>query len=709
MIRQYELVESIRDYNGNTNEALLNKAYIFAMRAHGMQKRANGDPYFSHPIEVASILTKLRLDDVSIVTALLHDTIEDTNVTKSDIEREFGEEVANLVDGVTKLTKLELSNMNSAVTEDIKQAENFRKLLLAVADDIRVLLVKLADRLHNMRTIGFISKPEKRVRIAKETQELYAPLAGRIGVQFIREELEDLCFQTLNPQARDSIISRIEALKKDNPDLVNDVEFEIQKKMAENGIQAKIYGRLKSPYSIYEKMRKQSITFEELADVIGFRVIVGTIDECYRTLGIVHQSWPCVPGRFKDYISMKKRNGYQSIHTTVMIKGHKVEIQMRTQKMHDFAEHGVAAHWGYKQNGANDMERYGWVRELIDYMKEGGNALELLEYTKMEIFHDKVFCFTPKGKIIRLPRGATAIDFAYAVHSSVGDRCVGVRINGMRVPLRTALHNGDTVSIITSAQATPSASWEEFAVTGKARNSIRRSMREQEFEQYVKLGRSLLQRELTLHELQFTDETIDLITYYGHFAQPKDLFHAIGIGSVVIREVLQKTFPDLYKPVCIAPHVEAPENIAIPISGLLPNIAIHLSHCCDPIPGDRIIGLLKDEGGVDVHGIDCHHLEHFEEHPEVWVDLKWDNSGEYHNLYTVKIMVHVVNEPGALGQIASVIGRHNGNISNLSIHDKKNDFFSFLVELEVYDIKHLQNIINALQSMSQVSGVDRMK
>jgi len=709
MIRQYELVERIREYNENTDENFLNKAYIYAMRAHGDQKRANGDPYFSHPIEVANILTKLKMDDVTIVTALLHDTIEDTDVTKADIKREFGSEVALLVDGVTKLTKLELADIDEKISENAKQAENFRKLLLAVADDVRVLLVKLADRLHNMRTLNFIKKPEKRIRIAKETQELYAPLAGRIGVQFIREELDDICFRTLNPDARDSIVSRLETLKDANPNLVEDVEYEIQKVISASGVQANIYGRLKSPYSIFEKMRKQNIAFEQLADVIGFRIIVDSIKNCYHTLGVIHQSWPCVPGRFKDYISMTKRNGYQSIHTTIVVGQHRVEIQIRTQKMHDFAEHGVAAHWGYKQNGANDAQRYGWVRELVEYMQDGRNALELLEYTKMEIFHDKVFCFTPKGRIIRLPRGATAIDFAYAVHSDVGDHCAGVKINGIRVPLRTCLHNGDTITIITSPQTMPSQSWEDFAATGKAKAAIRRALRNQEKEQYIKLGRSLLQRHFALLELELTDEARELLLHNAELPTDENLYYELGHGDIEIENLIQKTFPDLDKKVEFSNKEK--NNSIIPITGLLPGVAIHLQKCCSPLPGDRIIGLLKEEGGVDVHTIDCSILEDYEDYPELWVDLKWDRASDdiTKPIYTTRIAIEMSNEPGILGQIATLIGRHNGNIANLFVHEKKSDFYSFIMDLDVFNLDHLQNILNALRSSPHIADIERVR
>lgn len=711
MIRQYELIEAIRAYNPNTDEGLINKAYMFAMRAHTTQRRASGDPYFSHPIEVAKILVDLKMDDATIVTALLHDTIEDTDVTKEDIEREFGTHVASLVNGVTKLTKLELADIADNIAEDQKQAENFRKLLVAIADDIRVLLVKLADRLHNMRTLGYIKKQEKRVRIARETKELYIPLAARIGMQYICEELEDLCFCILNPERRDSIVTHLETLKRNNPDLMNDLESEIHHKLASDGIvNCHISGRLKTPYSIEEKMKKQNIGFEEMADVIAFRVIVKNKKECYQALGIVHQNWAFVPGRFKDYISVQKRNGYQSIHTTVMIQEYKVEIQIRTQKMHDFAQNGVAAHWGYKQqNSVKDMERYGWIRDLIDYMQEGGNALELLEYTKMEIFHDKVFCFTPKGRIIRLPKGATAIDFAYSVHSKIGDHFSAVKINGVRVPIRTCLQNGDTVTIITSEKTYPSSEWSNLAITGKAKSSIRRALRKQEQEQYRKLGRSMIERAFELYRIEMTEEAKVLLKHHAHIASDDDFLLAIGKGdSIRIDKLMQKAFP--HHDQHFRDKISASNRPNIPISGMLPGVAVHLQKCCYPLPGDNIVGVTKEKGGIDVHRGDCYTLIDYEDYPELWIDLSWDHQDDtlQKTIYTARIVADISNEPGALGHVATLIGHHKGNISNLTATERTSDYYRFLIDLDVYDLSHLHGILQVLSLSEHISMTQRV-
>jgi GTP pyrophosphokinase len=706
MIRQYELVEKIREYNPDTNEALLNKAYIFAMRAHQKQKRANGDPYFSHPIEVAFILTQLRMDDITIVTALLHDTIEDTNVTRGDIAREFGDTVATLVDGVTKLTKLELEAVGSIITESEKQAENFRKLLMAIADDIRVLLVKLADRLHNMRTLDAIKKPEKRFRIAHETQELYAPLAGRIGVQFIREELEDLSFKIINPEARDSIVSRLEGLKKEKPSLLFEIQNQLNDILIQGNLNALVSGRIKSPFSIYQKMRKKHLEFEQLADVIGFRILTDNTSDCYRAMGIVHQKFSHIPGRFKDYISVPKRNGYQSIHTAIMIEGQKVELQIRTQNIHERAERGVAAHWNYKENSSNNPIQYQWIRDLVDDMKNGA-ATELLEYTKMEIFHDQVFSFTPKGRIIRLPRGATAIDFAYGVHSDIGDRCAGVKVNGLRVPLRTIIQNGDTIEIITSPQATPSQAWEEFAVTGKAKNAIRRFLREQTREQYVRLGESLLKSGLTAIDTHLTDNTLEKILQISKILEPTELYYKIGQGDINLGQLMQEIFPEL-----VAEKTDINQKLMkrIPITGMIPGIAIHLGQCCYPLPGDRIVGIFKEDKGIQVHAIDCDVLESYESYPELWIDLKWETeAGTHEHVYSVRIALEISNNPGSLGKVATLIGDYKGNIINLTVVERKDDFILIHIELDVYDLLHLQNILSAIEKVDYINSIERVR
>src|SRR5271163_1009670 len=484
MIRQYELVERVKAYDPHADEEILNRAYIFALKAHGAQTRASGDPYFSHPLEVAGILTAMHLDAASIATALLHDVIEDTKADFDEIEKLFGPEIARLVDGVTKLSRIELQSDHS------KQAENFRKLVLAMSEDIRVLLVKLADRLHNMRTLSFIKDAAKRRRIAHETMDIYAPLAERIGIQDMKDELEDLAFAELNPDARASILARLDFLREQRGANVVDVVLrELEATLREGGVPAQVSGRKKTPYSIWRKMQRKNVQFEQLSDVMAVRVVVDTVDNCYQALGIIHSAYPVVPGRFKDYISTPKPNGYRSLHTGVIgPQRQRIEIQIRTVEMQEVAELGVAAHWQYKQGAPRtDSRQYRWLRELLDILEHAAGPEEFLEHTKLEMFQDQAFCFTPKGDLIALPRGATPVDFAYAVHSQIGDTCVGAKINGRLAPLRTQLANGDQVEIVTSRNQTPSPTWERFVVTGKARACIRRFVRTQQRAQYVEL------------------------------------------------------------------------------------------------------------------------------------------------------------------------------------------------------------------------------
>src|SRR5471032_2096906 len=510
MMRQYDLVERVRSYNPDTNEDLLNRAYVYAMKAHGAQTRASGDPYFSHPLEVAAILTGLKLDDATIVAALLHDTIEDTEATRAEIDHVFGHEIGALVEGLTKLKRLEL------VSREAKQAENLRKLLLAIADDVRVLLIKLADRLHNMRTLEFVP-PTARRRIAEETLDIYAPLAGRMGMQDMREELEDLSFRTMDPEAYAVVMKRLDELADRNRNLIGEIESQLSKNLEKNGMAAHVYGRRKQPFSIWTKMERKSVGFEQLSDIFGFRVVLNDVEACYRALGVVHTTWPVVPGRFKDYISTPKQNDYRSIHTTVIGPGkQRVELQIRTEEMDQIAEYGIAGHALYKDNvsSANEMllresNAYAWLRRTIELLAEGSNPEEFLEHTKLELFHDQVFCFTPKGKLIALPRGATPIDFAYAVHTDVGNHAVGCKINGKIAPLVSELNNGDEVDIITSkAQEAPPSAWESIVVTGRARLAIRRATRNAARTQYAALGRRIVERLFDRAKIQYADDRL---------------------------------------------------------------------------------------------------------------------------------------------------------------------------------------------------------
>ena len=539
MLRQFELVERVRSYDPDVDEEGLDRAYVFAVKMHGSQKRASGDPYFSHPVEVAGILTEYKLDYASIVTALLHDTIEDTAASYDDIKQMFGEEVAKLVEGVTKLSRIQLQS------DQTKQAENFRKLLLAMSEDIRVLLVKLADRVHNMRTLKYHKKPEKRQRIARETMEIYAPLAERIGMQEMKNELEELSFKELYPEAYESINVRLSFLRDQGGDLVARIIEALKNDLKDSGIQCEVTGREKSPYSIWRKMQRQNATFEQLSDIMAFRIIVPTVADCYHVLGIIHTKYPMVPGRYKDYISTPKPNGYKSLHTGVIgPEKHRIEIQIRTQEMHDIAEIGLAAHWRYKQGDyKTDGRQFAWLRELLDIMEQSDNPEEFLEHTKMEMYQDQVFCFSPKGDLITLPKNATAIDFAYAVHSGVGNRCVGVKINGKIRPLRTVLTNGDQVEILTSKTQTPSPEWERFAVTGKARAAIRRFVRAQKREQYLEVGRQMLQRSYKSEGYEYSDKSLENVLTNFKQATVEDLIASVGEGVIQASDVVESVFP----------------------------------------------------------------------------------------------------------------------------------------------------------------------
>lgn len=710
MIRQYELVERVRSYDPNADEDALNRAYVFSMKAHGSQMRASGDPYFSHPVEVAGILTHYRLDTSSIVTALLHDTVEDTVATVEEISGLFGEDVARLVDGVTKLSKLEMQS------RDTSQAENFRKLLLATSEDIRVLLVKLADRLHNMRTLHYIKSTEKRERIARETMEIYVPLAERIGIQEIKEELEDLAFRELYPAAFESITSRLDFLREQADDIVTRISDEINRTLTEQEIEAWVSGRAKRPVSIWRKMQRKHVEFEQLTDIIAFRVVVASVEDCYKSLGIVHTAYRMIPGEFDDYISTPKLNGYQSLHTAVIgPEMRRIEIQIRTTQMHEVAELGVAAHWQYKQGAAlTEGKSYHWVRQLLDILDSTNNPDEFLEHTKLEMFPDQVFCFTPKGEIINLPQGATTIDFAYAVHSEIGDRCIGARINGKMQPLRSELRNGDQIEVVTSADGTPSPTWEHWVVTGKARARIRRYIRAEQRDEFTQLGRAMLDRALReIGYTQVSDPAPDVLARFGA-DDMDDLASSVGAGDVTLAEVLTAIVPEEFREGVNAavggnivrfPAVDG--ATPIPIRGLTPGMAIHYANCCHPLPGDRIVGILTPGKGVTIHTRDCETLESFADTPERWVDVAWDLGPETPDTHVGRLNLIVTNARGALSNLTSVIANNLGNINNLKFTNRSEDFFEMVLDIEVADSRQLNDIIAALRTTPEITSVNR--
>ncbi|WP_439614345.1 RelA/SpoT family protein [Reyranella sp.] len=725
MIRQFELVERVQAYDPDADEDVLNRAYVYGLKKHGNQLRASGDPYFSHPVEVAGILAEMRLDTASIVTGLLHDTLEDTDATRDEIAGMFGEDIARLVDGVTKLSRLEIQS------ESTKEAENLRKLVLAMSSDIRVLLVKLADRLHNMRTLHHIKEPARRRRIARETMDLYAPLASRIGMEKVKRELEELAFGELNPDGRTSVLARQGYLRERGDKLVPQIEVELVKTLKEGDLDAQVSGREKTPYSIWRKMQTKNVSFEQLADIMAFRIIVADVAQCYQALGLLHGKYQVLPQRFKDYISVPKPNGYRSLHTGVIGPlGQRIEIQIRTEDMQDQAERGVAAHWIYKQGGpSTDAPQYAWLRSLMDILDKAPNAEEFLEHTKLEMFQDQVFCFTPKGKLIALPRGATPIDFAYAVHSQVGDTCVGAKINGRMLPLRTQLSNGDQVDIITSKAQTPSPTWERFVVTGKAKAAIRRFIRTRQREQYIQLGKSLLDKAFHEEGYEVTEKGLDGVRINFKQASVDDLVATVGAGLVGAREVLTAVYPGLKQPrkggADVVPISRAraktgksgegarggkPEDGKIAIRGLIPGMALHFARCCHPLPGDRIVGIITTGKGVTIHTIDCATLESFSEAPERWIDVGWDSANDGDGgVYTGRLKVTVANQPGSLSSLSTVIARHEGNISNLRIVNRSMDFFDMVIDVEVADVKHLADITAALRATPAINAVERAR
>jgi len=730
MMRHFELIDRVKQYNPAADEDLLNRAYVYAMRAHGEQKRASGDPYFSHPLQVAAILTDLKLDDATIAAALLHDTIEDTAATRAEIDRLFGHDIGVLVEGLTKLKKLDL------VSKEAKQAENLRKLLLAIADDVRVLLIKLADRLHNMRTLEYMPPASRRIT-AEETLDIYAPLAGRMGMHQMREELEDLAFRELNPDAYKVITERLEALAARSKGWIAEIEQQLARKLADSGIAAEVTGRRKRAYSIWRKMERKAVGFEQLSDIFGFRVVVGTIAECYQALGIVHTTWPVVPGRFKDYISTPKQNDYRSIHSTVIGPGkQRVELQIRTRDMQQIAEYGIAAHALYKDAAGSPTEMlsresnaYAWLRRTIELLAEGSNPEEFLEHTKLELFHDQVFCFTPKGKLIALPRGATPIDFAYAVHTDVGNMAVGAKINGKIGPLSSPLQNGDEVQILTSkAQTAPPSAWESIVVTGKARAAIRRATRAAVRNQYSGLGRRILERLCQRAKIAYSDEQLEGALPRLARNSIEDVMSAVGRGEMKAADVVRAMYPD-YKDervVPVAPKAEsgwfglkraravkfklpeAENGAAIPIRGINTDLPVRFAPNGGAVPGDRIVGIMTPGEGITIYPIQSPALKEFEDQPERWLDVRWDVDEKAPQRFPAQLTVQSVNEPGSLAQIAQVIAEHDGNIDNIRMSRQSPDFTEVTIDLEVYNLKHLTSIISQLRAKKVIANAERV-
>jgi GTP pyrophosphokinase/guanosine-3',5'-bis(diphosphate) 3'-pyrophosphohydrolase len=712
----------VRAYDPSADEALINRAYVYAMRMHGSQKRASGDPYFAHPIEVAGILTDYHLDTATIVTGLLHDVIEDTEVTREEVARLFGEEVAELVEGVTKLSRLE-------TTADYKrQAENLRKFILAVSKDVRVLLVKLADRLHNMRTLQFIRNPAKRERIARETLDIYAPLARSIGCHRICSELEELAFTHLHPVARDAIIRRLDALRAGQGRAVALASEEIVAKLEAEGIAARVVGREKGPFSIWRKLQRKSLGFAQLSDIYAFRVIVDSEDDCYRALGVIHRAWPNVPERFKDFISTPKRNNYRSIHTTVVgPRAMRIEMQIRTEAMDRVAEQGVAAHWRYKNEtyafdpeaaaeaAAGGSDPLANLRQLVQVLEQGGDAEDLLEHAKLEMFLDQVFVFTPKGKLISLPTGAMPLDFAYAVHSDIGDSCIGVKINGELRPLRTVLQNGDVVDVVRGGKTAPPPDWKSLTVTGRARSAIRRHIRHSERDEFQRLGRASLEQIFERAGKRMADVSLRPALDRFAAASEADFLVAVGRGQIAPAQVLEVLFPGLKETEKAAAsarrRIEDGKGARFYVrgGGLTAGVSLHFASCCNPMPGDRIVGIAEAEKGLTIHAIDCAQLAAFEDREELWRDLQWTAEAESSTLSDARLHATVRDAPGVLGQTCTIIGEAGGNIIGINMRHRHSDFFDVDFDVEVKDARHLTHIAAALRACPSVETVERAR
>jgi GTP pyrophosphokinase len=701
MLRQYELVERVKAYDPDADEDLLNRAYVFSVKAHGSQLRASGDPYFSHPIEVAGILTELQLDDKTIATAILHDTIEDTVATQEQIDRLFGPDVGRLVDGVTKLSKIE------AQTESERQAENLRKFLLAMSTDIRVLLVKLADRLHNMRTLHFIAKEDKRRRIARETMDIYAPLAERIGMYGFMEEMQELAFTHLEPEASAMISQRMARLRDTTGANVHRVTGALEDLLRAKGIQARVTGREKRPYSIWRKMAARQMSFEQLSDVMAFRVIIDDESDCYRALGIVHGRWPMVPGRFKDFISTPKSNGYRSLHTSVLVGGEaaRIEVQIRTKLMHEEAEYGVAAHWAYKQgsDGAPAREAYPWIEDLLDVLQDAASPEELLENARLAMFQDQVFVFTPKGELYQLPGDSTPVDFAYAVHSDLGDSCVGAKVNGRAVPLRTRLVNGDQVEILKGKVKSPDPAWEAFVASAKARAAIRRHVRHKRREELLAMGTKLLDAVAGRLKLTLNDEIMGPALGRLKLHDRPALMLAMAENRLSDDQVAEALAPGASTRPSRPRGARAKAAATLSIEGLTPGVGFLLCDYCRPVPGDRIVSVRAPDGPISVHVTDCGHLG--DEGGE-WLDVKWgaETAGA-----AARIAVVVHNQPGALASLAASIAAHNANIVGLALKHRDREFHTYIVDIEVESVAHLATILDALRQVKAVVSATRVR
>ena len=699
-----ELVSLAEKYIPQNEIKKILSAIDFSSRAHNKQLRKSGEPFINHPIEVAKILIEIKLDTSSIICGLLHDTLEDTETTSNEIKNKFGIEIAELVNGLTKINKYSLKANN------LKLGENYRKLLLAATQDLRVILIKLADRLHNMQTLNFIGDHHKKISISLETLEVYAPLAQRLGMREWQDKLEDLSFKFINPEGRDSILERLDYLNNQDVNVVDEIRYELKKLFLDENIDCTIYGRVKSPYSIWNKIKNKDISFEQLSDIMAFRVITNSSRECYKLLGIIHRNYPFINGRFKDFISSPKSNGYRGLHTSVIgPQNKKIEIQFRSNVMNQIAEFGVASHWKYKDPKsikATDTKEYKWIHELLDLMNSSSNQDELIENSKIKLFQDSVYVFSPKGDVIELPKNATSIDFAYSIHSEIGDKCVASKINGNLQPLKSILKNGDQVEILTSKDSQPSPLWERFTVTSKVKSQLRKFMRSKKRDEHIKFGKEILINSFKKENIKFSENLICKVLKTFNCKINDDLYELIGSGSITSSNIIKTIYPEFKMNFKIG---NSSENIPVKLKGLTAGMSYHLAGCCSPIIGDEIVGIVTAGIGVSVHTIDCTTLSSYADSPERWLNISWETSNKNRQNSIARINVILKNQPGSLGNITTIIAKNNGNISNINFFNRKKDFYEITLDIEVRDKSHLNNIIVALRLVSEVSSLIRVK
>ncbi|MGZ3604350.1 MAG: RelA/SpoT family protein [Thermodesulfobacteriota bacterium] len=716
MLRFNDILERLTLYNPHADTDLLRKAYVFSAKVHLGQTRLSGEPYLNHPLEVAGILTQLKLDVASVAVGLLHDTVEDTLTSLDEIRENFGDELAQMVDGLTKISQMSLRSSEE------HQAENFRKMILAMVKDIRVILIKLADRLHNMRTLKYHT-PEKQAEIAQETLDIYAPLANRLGIDWIKSELEDLAFQYLHPEVYEEIRQKIAKKEKERARYIDEVKRTLMKKLYENHIEGEVNGRLKQIYSIYLKMKEQNIDFDQVYDITAFRVVVDSIKECYDVLGIIHSLWKPIPGKFKDYIGLPKENMYQSLHTTVIGPyGERIEIQIRTREMHRIAEEGIAAHWKYKEGKVVEEaedKRFTWLRQLLEWQRDLKDDREFIESVKVDLFPNEVYIFTPKGEVKQFPIGSTPIDFAYSIHSDVGSHCSGARVNGKIVPLRYELRSGDTVEILTLPNQKPSKDWLKSVRTSRAKAKIRQWFTAEEREKSSTLGKEILEKELRKYDLQqaklMKSGELAKVANEFSFQGVEDLIAAVGYGKVTANQIIGKLLPQekveqqkeelkegRFKHL-IQRITRAPKD-ALLIKGI-DNVMVRFAGCCNPVPGDKVTGFITRGRGVTIHTSDCQNA--LDEDPHRKVEVEWDSAKEYS--YPVRIRIYSEDKKGLLGDISNSISSSRANIKNARVDTTEDKKAISTFEVEIRDLNHLKKVIRALERIKGVHRVERMR